>query len=119
MSKVFVYGTLKKGHGNHRILAGRAAFAGNAKIGKGYTAYSNGRGYPFLAEVPGNGCVGEVYNVTDDVLAELDRLEGHPGYYVRKTCGVDLGGGSTAKVFAYIMPGGIPETATIIEDWQR
>lgn len=32
--------------------------------------------------------LGELYRVSDYVLARLDRLEGHPNFYCRERCGV-------------------------------
>ena len=70
---VFVYGTLKKGHGNHRLLE-NSRFIGEDSI-TGFDMYSTG-GFP--AVIPGDGVVfGELYEVTPEELESLHRLEGY------------------------------------------
>lgn len=76
---VFVYGTLKRGHGNHHWLA-EAPFKGEAIL-PGVVLHDLG---PFPMAVPGEGLVrGEVYDVDAAGLARLDRLEGYPRLYDR------------------------------------
>lgn len=74
---IFVYGTLKKGHHNHkRFLNVEPKFRG---IVKG-ALYSSG--LPYLR--PGNYDVhGEVYELDEDKVKMLDALEGHPTWYRR------------------------------------
>ena len=80
---VFVYGSLKRGHGNHRCLEG-AEFVGpgildNAKM-------LNLGAFPGLVPAPPGAyypVFGEVYKITPEILARLDRLEGHPDFYCR------------------------------------
>ena len=45
--KVFVYGTLKKGFGNHRFLRG-SVFLGNARTNDHFALYESG--IPFVIE---------------------------------------------------------------------
>lgn len=81
MIKVFVYGTLKKGEGNHRLLAGRSVFCGEDCIrGK---LFDLG---PFPAAMKeGTDLIhGEIYMVGPTTLGALDRLEGHPSFYKRE-----------------------------------
>lgn len=80
MRKVLVYGSLKQGYGNHRVMQE----AGGELIGKhtlsGFDMHSLG-GFPAI--VRGEGRVEcEVYQVEN--LAPLDRLEGHPTFYKRE-----------------------------------
>jgi len=86
MSKIiFVYGTLKRGGRNHRRLAG-GKFLGDARTTRGYRMFDAG-GYPALVrdaraphEIPG-----ELWEVSDARLAELDAFEGtHEGLYRRE-----------------------------------
>jgi gamma-glutamylcyclotransferase (GGCT)/AIG2-like uncharacterized protein YtfP len=74
---VFVYGTLKRGHGNHRLMTG--TFLGEDRIsGKLYDLGA----YPAVGRA--DGVVhGEVYLVDGDTMARLDRLEGIPHLYQR------------------------------------
>jgi len=77
---VFVYGTLKRGHGNHHWLLG-APFQGAAMLA-GVVLHDLG---PFPMAVPGDGLVrGEVYEVDGAGLARLDQLEGYPRLYERR-----------------------------------
>jgi len=80
MHTVFVYGSLKKGYGNHHLLED-AEYVGNAEtVSSNYTMYSLGA-FPGVTE-GGTTCItGEVYRVDDNELASLHRLEGHPTFY--------------------------------------
>lgn len=83
---VFVYGTLKRGHGNHRLLES-SEFIGEAITEKPHPMYVSG--LPYLMEHPNEGdagkhVIGEMYEVNPIVLRNLDRLEGHPRLYERK-----------------------------------
>ena len=77
---VFVYGTLKKGFGNHQLLED-AEYVGKAEtVSNNYTMYSLG-GFPGVREGGSTRINGEVYKVNDDELSRLHRLEGHPVFY--------------------------------------
>ena len=82
MELVFVYGTLRRGHGNHLLLeSSRFIDAGLTK--EKYAMYANG--IPFVnddEEV--SNIFGEVYQVSKHTLNMLDLLEGHPSWYKRK-----------------------------------
>ncbi|XP_077284226.1 putative gamma-glutamylcyclotransferase CG2811 isoform X2 [Arctopsyche grandis] len=97
MHRVFVYGTLKTGEPNHHWLTsknnGYSKFLGNAHTIEKYpliiaTKYN----IPFLLYSPGNGDIikGEVYEVDEAMLANLDVLEDHPNYYIRDLYTVNL-----------------------------
>lgn len=78
--KIFVYGTLRKNHGNHFLLQD-SVYLGQAKTEPKYTLACSG--IPYLI----NGTeevVGELYEVPPHVLNDLDMLEGHPDCYTRK-----------------------------------
>lgn len=80
-TRIFVYGTLKRGGGNWRYhLKGKAKFITEAQIHG--TMYHLG-GFPAIS-LHGDGNIhGEIFEVDDDTLASCDRLEGHPRWYVR------------------------------------
>lgn len=91
LSRVFVYGTLRRGQGNHRLLeVGRARFLGTAQIAGTMHDYGS-----FPAVTPGGaGTVhGEAYEVSAETLQRLDLLEGTPTFYhrtrVRMSTGMD------------------------------
>jgi gamma-glutamylaminecyclotransferase len=97
-TRLFVYGTLKRGGASAERMRG-ATFEGSVATAAGYALYDLGE-YPALVE-GGDGVVeGEVYLVTADHLAELDRYEGYPELYRREL--VPLTDGSRAE--AYLMP---------------
>lgn len=77
--KVFVYGTLKQGFGNSGLL-NRASYLGNAYI-KG-NMYSLGV-FPAVSLDGNYRILGEVYRIDEEILSELDRLEGFPWFYHR------------------------------------
>ena len=83
--RVFVYGSLKKGHGNHRLLEG-AKSLGRCFIEGRYRMLSLG-GFPGLVQsdkLESMKIVGEVYQIGEDQLRSLDFLEGHPKFYERQ-----------------------------------
>lgn len=86
MTKVFVYGTLKRGHGANGFLSS-SKYEGEATI-RG-AIYHLG-GFPGYKEEEQGLVHGEVYLVDDDTLHRLDRYEGYnpdrPGHslYLRK-----------------------------------
>lgn len=82
MHKVFVYGTLRKGKHNHHLLKG-SKFLGEYETGPGYKKIVSGLPY-LLKDESGEGCEGELYEVSALTLQLLDRLEGHPDWYERK-----------------------------------
>ncbi|XP_054257624.1 putative gamma-glutamylcyclotransferase CG2811, partial [Macrosteles quadrilineatus] len=89
--KVFVYGTLKRGEPNHHWLTkpenGTAKFVGEGRTAVKYPLVIASRyNIPFLLDVPGTGnnIQGEVYEIDDKMLSNLDILEDYPTYYTRR-----------------------------------
>jgi gamma-glutamylaminecyclotransferase len=80
-TRIFVYGTLLRGERNHRWIA-RSTFDGEARTKPAFTLYDLGA-YPALVAGGQHTVAGEVYEVDEGTLAELDRLEGHPRFYQR------------------------------------
>ena len=77
---LFVYGSLKRGLGNHHQLAG-AVFAGEAWL-EGVDLHDLG---PFPMAIAGSGRVhGELYRLDPRHLIQLDRFEGAPRLYERQ-----------------------------------
>lgn len=71
---VAVYGTLKRGHSNHRLL-GRARFLGTDQL-RSIVLFDLGP-YPGARERPSQGVLAEVFEVDNAGLARLDQLEGY------------------------------------------
>ena len=106
---VFVYGTLKRGYGNNRLLRdGDARFIGEASTLFPYFRLY-GRGIPFMAlerdESRGLNVKGEVWEVDPNCLQRLDWLEGHPHMYTRQTIEVLTDEGPCqAEAYLYLHP---------------
>ena len=97
--KVFVYGTLMRGEFNHSVLNGSdVKYVGEGITKRGFTLYSLG---PFPGMVSGgsNAVVGEIYEVGDFTLMQLDGLESHPDFYRRTDSELQSG----EKVQTYIL----------------
>tara|TARA_X000001382_G_C3174225_1_gene180559 strand:- start:1962 stop:2369 length:408 start_codon:yes stop_codon:yes gene_type:complete len=87
MENVFVYGTLKRGHGNH-VLLKDSEFLGPASTKDKYIMYSSG--IPYVSKSMNlTRIIGELYNVDELVLNYLDMLENHPGWYKREKITID------------------------------
>jgi gamma-glutamylaminecyclotransferase len=98
MNRVFVYGSLRKGFGNHRLLE-ESTYIGEATTYPSYTMLHLG-GFPGLVAEGSTPIKGEVYEVDDYTLARLDRLESHPDFYERTP--IELADGMEAEV--YLLP---------------
>ena len=96
---VFVYATLRRGQGNHRLLDS-SKFIGNAKTKLRYALY--GSGVPFLSRADSvSQVIGEVYAIDDATLRRLDELEGHPDAYTREQAEVVLQDGTELIAWIY------------------
>lgn len=91
LSKVFVYGTLKKGQPNHYWLTNTDnGFASYITNGTTKTKYplviSTQYNIPFLLNKPGIGknVKGEIYEINPEMLSKLDILEDYPELYDRQ-----------------------------------
>lgn len=86
MERVFVYGTLRKGLWNNRLLRHATPWDGLWKTVLPYQMTADG--IPYLDRERWNAdgihAVGEVYTVSIQDMEVLDRLEGHPRWYRRE-----------------------------------
>ena len=88
--KVFVYGTLKKGFGNHNILKD-SKFLGKATTSDRWLMIGKGLSFPYVLKkdkVKGKLIKGELYEVDSTTLKRLDQLEGVPTHYRRATTSI-------------------------------
>lgn len=98
---VAVYGTLREGRGNNRLLTtstklGSCTLQGWVMHPAGYHA-----GFPviFASDAPQDEIVVEVYECTTEVLeGPLDGLEGHPTWYKRELVATPFG-----EAWIYVM----------------
>lgn len=87
---VLVYGSLRKGMGNHALLQS-ALDKGHAHCVReeaycdvNAQMYDTGAGFPAIVPcVKRNGIIVEHYKVNDETMEALDRLEGYPTLYDR------------------------------------
>src|SRR5262245_10649869 len=103
-TRVFVYGTLKRGQRNHRLLSGQH-FVSAAETQPRYRLYDQGR-YPCLMEdeTAGVAVCGEVWEVDAATLDRLDEYEGAPALYTRKEIAL---AGVPGPVLAYFYNGDV------------
>lgn len=105
--KVFVYGTLKSGYGNNRLLK-TSTFLGEAVLPDHIAYYYGSIGsFPFVVKNKGTSVTGEVYEVDQETLQSLDYLEGYrehskSNFYDRTMAIVDMQDGSKEQVFYYL-----------------
>ncbi len=99
MTTVFVYGTLKRGYANYRRLMADAKFLGTATTAPLYRLHDVGPFPVMVASDRGVAVAGELYEVDDLTLKELDCLEGHPRTYLRSA--ITLADGSTAAGYLF------------------
>lgn len=79
--KVFVYGTLKRGYHNFEGYLAKEKLLGEAQV-EGILLHCGG--FPALSLADKFTWIkGEVYEVSDQALDNMDRLEGHPDWYNR------------------------------------
>jgi gamma-glutamylaminecyclotransferase len=88
---LFVYGTLKKGHGRNVILDGQK-FLGNATTAPNYALFDLGA-FPAMVEDAENGVAveGELWEIDPECLAYLKMVEGSPHFYDLKSIELDSG----------------------------
>lgn len=100
---LFVYGTLKRGFHNNRLLVeGGAKFLGTDEApGKLYGRTERDGWHPPVPVVtPEEGWVrGELFEVDEATLTRCDRLEGHPRAYLREE--VVLRSGKRAWIYRW------------------
>lgn len=99
---LFVYGTLKRGQPQNRLLEGED-FVGSVRTLPRYRLYANGQ-YPCLVEDEENGiCVeGELWRVRESTLEKLDKYEGVPDLYERRAVAIQ---DCAEAAFAYFYQG--------------
>ena len=115
MTRVFVYGSLRRGLHNHHFLAD-ATLVGDDATEPAFTLYSLGA-FPAMVQGGTTSVVGEVYEVDARTLAALDRLEGHPHFYQRVAVTLRSG----AEVETYVVPSTTVRGRGVVAggDWRR
>ena len=93
--RVFVYGSLMAGEGNHCVIS-KGRFMGIARTSHGFSLYDLGR-FPGMVASGSGKVQGELFEVDAQLLASLDAFEGHPRFYQRTT--ITLEDGSQADAY--------------------
>jgi gamma-glutamylaminecyclotransferase len=100
-SLFFVYGTLKKGYGNHPALKD-SLFIGEATSVEKYKVFNCGFPMAFK-DKEGLKVKGELYSVTQpEVVERLDQIEGNGHFYtraIRKFRHIETGKLATAWIY--------------------
>ena len=122
---IAVYGTLKRGFGNNRLLSD-SEFVGMAESLPVFSMISFG-GFPGLLDGDERVEV-EIWKVPEKDIPNLDALEGHPSFYKREfsTFIDDLGKEVDAEIYTnrhnasyYSMPRFTNKTETGLLSWPR
>ena len=99
MEVVFVYGTLRMGYSNHRLIID-CRFIDEGRTVKEYAMYANG--IPYVSETEQVSQIyGELYLVSSKILFNLDMLEGHPSWYKRKKVPIETFSGKIYNAWLY------------------
>ncbi|MET3681928.1 gamma-glutamylcyclotransferase (GGCT)/AIG2-like uncharacterized protein YtfP [Alkalibacillus flavidus] len=118
---MFVYGTLRHGERNHGLIEDERAVAYQASVsGK---LVDTGEGFPAIVLDDTSRVFGEVYDVSENILAKVDALEGvdprGAPFYDRKVVTVSTDHGDV-KAYTYVMTNeqvdGLQEIAS--GDWR-
>jgi gamma-glutamylcyclotransferase (GGCT)/AIG2-like uncharacterized protein YtfP len=107
--KLFVYGTLKRGQRNHKVLD--AAFIGETEI-DGFAAV-NRQTYPYAIRQDGHKLKGEIYEVPS--LKYIDKFENYPDEYDRVVINTEFG-----EAWIYIANDGVVddiENVGLTDNW--
>lgn len=119
MTKVFVYGTLKRGWGNSRLIPEDLTPTPDSI--RGYTMYHMG-GFPGIVNTPETSrmVVGEVFEVDDATLRRLDSLEGYRGegehnFYERERVVTDNG----EECLVYVQSSAPSDSVVESGEWTR
>lgn len=118
---LFVYGSLKKGFDNNKLLEkstrrlGKASTVG--KFGMFEDSFGN---YPYLINKPINRISGELYEIQrEELLERIDAFEGVPDNYKRKRIKVKTHEG-ISFAYTYIRIGAdIPDDQKALKVWKN
>lgn len=98
MFRVFVYGTLKQGHGNHCVMPKGSSFVSRGKYnGKMVTL----GGFPGVLKGTEGETKGELWDVP--TIHPLDSLEGNGSFYTREEKAISTDEGEE-QAWIYLLP---------------
>jgi len=84
LQRLFVYGTLKRGHYNHTVL-GDSHYIGKDSVYGAFALHDLGSFPGVVTDTTVNREIfGEVYELTDpEIVKDVEYLEGYPTFYYR------------------------------------
>ncbi len=104
LDKLFVYGTLMRGYGNHRrfMPPSQAAFVSRASL-TGFRMLNIGQ-FPAIVKSSQGVIHGELYIMRDvyKLMPQLDKLEQHPHMYRRRVVHVTTADGAAVEAWVYV-----------------
>lgn len=102
----FVYGSLKRGFPNHRVM-GDANLEGGAFLFGNYGLMDLGA-FPGAIKTrgPEQAIQGELYRLNEGDLGRLDRLESNGSFYQREEKDVVMGNGAVRRAIVYFLMDG-------------
>jgi gamma-glutamylaminecyclotransferase len=111
MSYAFVYGTLRKEGSRGHVLK-TSKFLGQRKTKPEFFLFDLGS-FPAMVKGGKTEVIGELYDISPDVLSQLDMIEGHPGFYRRTK--IVLADGTETET--YLLPNERNYTEITSGDW--
>lgn len=99
LHKLFVYGSLKRGFGNHRFLWDSVFIGTTTTADSTYSMLTLGA-FPAIIAEGEDAIEGELYEVDDDTLEQIDMLEGNGAFYDRSQ--VLLSNGEVAWMYLLV-----------------
>ncbi len=106
-NNVFVYGSLKQGYGNNRLLATATFVCKDQTVDERFDLRCWGSYPAVYKDSDGTAVIGELYEVSDGTMENLDCLEGYPSFYNREK--VSLRSGVEAWMYYIDAHHGEPE----------
>lgn len=101
--RFFAYGTLKRNQYfyNEFLSGNQSNFLGNGTTSNDYQLYVDSQPH-LVKEKTDTPCKGELFEIDEDVLARLDKLEGVPLFYTREVIEVYGESGERVLAWAYL-----------------
>ena len=96
-----VYGTLKRGGGNHYGYLTNSNYVSNGETLNKYPMIDKGIPYVLSKKGTGHNIVVDVFLVDKTTMEDIDMLEGHPKWYQRKRTPILLASGQVLSCWLY------------------
>ncbi len=112
---IAVYGTLKRGGGNNRLLT-TSKFIGSGRTTNKYPMVSTGIPFVFDRAGEGHNIVVEIFSVGKHSLPAIDRLENHPEWYERRPTSITMDDGNEVIAQLYFCDSAT-DTGTYLENF--